>query len=552
MDPVSAIGLASSLLGIIDVAARSISALRALQQRWKVADLTISLVISQLTTLKAALNQIKEWISTSLNSIQHYQLVMDLGASLESCETLLHFIDGQLSHLDFNDSNDLSIESKIKVALQDKAVKECATHLANQSTALNLLLTALNCRSMSEQSTLLQAEENRWVLDRVRDDSSSLLSLRDSASFRSSLTAATEQSHLLDISFDFDEELTSTKVYHRQWRPLIRGALRKGRKTKEGSEKSRKINNVRILAQGAPGHRGCTLPKVMSTLCGGIYDPELRRSHIYQVVFDTVDTTFEIMRELCLPSNNPGTETLPLFARCSQRPMNIAEMSGELGAALVALWDDPVVKWCYQDKVEGTAHPSATYFLDSIHRIASAGYIPTFEDAAMSLIVRNGHSDSLRLPVSMSSRHYSFVRWVPHGASLKMPHEPSRNMADECENLDAVLFMADCNTYFADSSLENEWDNTLQRFRLFCKFPWLAEKDIILVFLNIDKFPIEPLDGHALRHSKQNNYAETATRGDIINRFCSLNEDDSREIYAICAEMTQGPKIWTCLKMRCS
>lgn len=144
MDPVSAIGLASSLLGIIDVAARSISALRALQQRWKVADLTISLLISQLTTLKATLNQIKEWISTSLNSIQHYQLVIDLGASLESCETLLLFIDGQLSHLDFNDSNDLSIESKIKVALQDKAVKECATHLVNQSTALNLLLTALN------------------------------------------------------------------------------------------------------------------------------------------------------------------------------------------------------------------------------------------------------------------------------------------------------------------------------------------------------------------------------------------------------------------------
>lgn len=98
----------------------------------------------------------------------------------------------------------------------------------------------------------------------------------------------------------------------------------------------------------------------MSTLCEGIYDPELRRSHIYQIVFDTVDTTFEIMRELCLPSNNLGTETLPLFARCSQRPMSIAEMSGELGAALVALRDDPVVKWCYHDKVEGTAHPSAT------------------------------------------------------------------------------------------------------------------------------------------------------------------------------------------------
>lgn len=144
MDPVSAIGLAGSIVGIIDVAVKSISALRALQQRWKVADLTISLLISQLTTLKAALSQIKDWISTSLNANYHYQLVMDLGASLESCETLVLFISGQLTQLYWKDSNTLLFESRIHTVLQDKTIKECATHLANQSTALNLLLTALN------------------------------------------------------------------------------------------------------------------------------------------------------------------------------------------------------------------------------------------------------------------------------------------------------------------------------------------------------------------------------------------------------------------------
>ena len=144
MDPVSAVGLAGSVVGIIDVATRSIGALRALQQRWKTADLTISILKSQLTTLKAALGQIKDWISTSLNANHHYQLVMDLGSALNSCETLLLFIDGQVSHLAWNDNNALSLESKIKAVLQDKTVRECATHLANQSMALNLLLTALN------------------------------------------------------------------------------------------------------------------------------------------------------------------------------------------------------------------------------------------------------------------------------------------------------------------------------------------------------------------------------------------------------------------------
>ena len=144
MDLISAIGLAGSIVGIIDVAARSISALRALQQQWKMVDLTVSLSIGQLTTLKSALNQIEEWITNNLNEIEHYQLVIDLGTSLESCKTLLLFIDEQLNHLGLSDSNHSSVESRIKVVLQDNTVKECATHLANQSAALNLLLTALN------------------------------------------------------------------------------------------------------------------------------------------------------------------------------------------------------------------------------------------------------------------------------------------------------------------------------------------------------------------------------------------------------------------------
>ena len=144
MEPVSAIGLVGSIVGIIDVAARSISTLRVLQQRWKTADLTISLLISQLTTLKAALGEIEEWIESSLNAVQHYQLVMDLNGSLESCEALLVFIHEQLAHFDWCNSNVLSFESKIQAVLQDKTIKECATHLAHQSTALNLLLTALN------------------------------------------------------------------------------------------------------------------------------------------------------------------------------------------------------------------------------------------------------------------------------------------------------------------------------------------------------------------------------------------------------------------------
>ena len=68
MEPVSVIGLTGPIIGIVDVAARSISAVRILQQRWKLADLTIILLISQLTTPKAAMSQIEVCI---LNPLEH-------------------------------------------------------------------------------------------------------------------------------------------------------------------------------------------------------------------------------------------------------------------------------------------------------------------------------------------------------------------------------------------------------------------------------------------------------------------------------------------------
>ena len=145
MDGLSAISLAGSIVGIVDVAARSISALRKIQERWKAADLTVSVLIGQLTILKAALDQISKWVSTSLTgSSQHHQLVIDLEAAVQSCRLLLSLLDEYLSKLEWDTSHRLDFESRVKIVLQDCNMKELANHLSNQSIALNLLLTAIN------------------------------------------------------------------------------------------------------------------------------------------------------------------------------------------------------------------------------------------------------------------------------------------------------------------------------------------------------------------------------------------------------------------------
>ena len=145
MDPISIVGLAGSIVSIVDVIAKSIQNLRELQQRWKAADLTVNSLIGQLFTLKTALNQIQTWMSSSLSKEpQNDQLVANLGHSLDSCSYLVTFMYDHLLLLDWTEANNLTLASKIRAVFHDSEVKDCAVYLDRQVNALNLLLTALN------------------------------------------------------------------------------------------------------------------------------------------------------------------------------------------------------------------------------------------------------------------------------------------------------------------------------------------------------------------------------------------------------------------------
>ena len=145
MEPLSILGAAGSIVGIIDVASRCISSLHALQQRWKDADMTVALMMGQISTLKAALEQISQWMHTDADTLSsHYQLVMDLELALNSSRISITFLDDHVATLMRDQYNELTFNSRARAMVQDTTVQQCAKHLNNQTVALNLLLTALN------------------------------------------------------------------------------------------------------------------------------------------------------------------------------------------------------------------------------------------------------------------------------------------------------------------------------------------------------------------------------------------------------------------------
>jgi hypothetical protein len=77
-----------------------------------------------------------------------------------------------------------------------------------------------------EQSNFLQRAENRNVFSRVRDDSSSLLWLRDSDSEITRKSSFAENLDHLDATFAFDSDLLSSNVYRSAARSSMLRALR--------------------------------------------------------------------------------------------------------------------------------------------------------------------------------------------------------------------------------------------------------------------------------------------------------------------------------------
>ncbi|KAL2802743.1 hypothetical protein BJX63DRAFT_437563 [Aspergillus granulosus] len=107
----------------------------------------------------------------------------------------------------------LTIREKTGFLWHEKETTDFQSLLNNQVNALNLLLTALQCKSLIEQTRLLQTPKSRSTFTRIQDDASSLRSLHDSCSELTQTTTATDTSRFLDTRFSCDTRLFSTRVY---------------------------------------------------------------------------------------------------------------------------------------------------------------------------------------------------------------------------------------------------------------------------------------------------------------------------------------------------
>jgi guanine nucleotide-binding protein G(i) subunit alpha len=144
MDPISIIGTARSVYGVIEVVAKTITAIRDLADEYKKADIRFAGLISQLIALRAAFDKISEWIKSDLVGDPYYQLVMDLDVSISCCRLVTSEIEAVIAELRKDEGGKLKVQSKVKLVFKRKNIDGLQKSLEQQTNALTLLLTACN------------------------------------------------------------------------------------------------------------------------------------------------------------------------------------------------------------------------------------------------------------------------------------------------------------------------------------------------------------------------------------------------------------------------
>ena len=184
----------------------------------------------------------------------------------------------------------------------------------------------------------------------MRDDSSSLVCLRDSASFQTSRSATTATSSMVENEFDFDKVVLGSKVYQSQWRALMKKALKKKgqaqeRPLKKSVDKAKPLEDINILLLG-PSYDGYSkLFSCRSLFFNTSYSFDERvaaKNRIVEVIYNFLKDTLEIVEPVISPWLRDHAEAV--FQQPSTTVHDPEAFPKDLLISLKELWSDQGVR----------------------------------------------------------------------------------------------------------------------------------------------------------------------------------------------------------------
>ncbi|KAL8705633.1 MAG: hypothetical protein Q9201_001270 [Fulgogasparrea decipioides] len=165
------IGGVSGTLTIVGSAAKLAKKLNEIRESYNAVALNIQLAAIQLSTIRAALEDIAEWrLNAPADTRASRNLDATLADSLKGCAVLITVIDGKLGEAGYTPG----VKQKMRHLWLEDVLQSYMSNLDGQVRALQLLLTSFQCRTVAEQMQRLERAEARSVFEQVRADTASL------------------------------------------------------------------------------------------------------------------------------------------------------------------------------------------------------------------------------------------------------------------------------------------------------------------------------------------------------------------------------------------
>ncbi|KAJ5166474.1 uncharacterized protein N7482_005255 [Penicillium canariense] len=229
MDPVSAFGLFSGAIQVLQAIASTVGGLRQLAGKLREADLTIQSLIQELACIRTALTSLKEWLrihrsGSGRDGPKSDELDHDLAVAMDGCRVIMEVLSYEVLELvqSAEESGGIGFKIRMKVVWNDEAMRGHQEKLHAQVQALQLLLQVCQCHSSTEQVRLLRRATTRQIIGKVAGDTATLRSGRLSrvGSDADNLSESSSRRAFSDRIFDFDATIMNSPVYQRalqQW-----------------------------------------------------------------------------------------------------------------------------------------------------------------------------------------------------------------------------------------------------------------------------------------------------------------------------------------------
>ncbi|CAF0767494.1 unnamed protein product [Adineta steineri] len=306
-------------------------------------------------------------------------------------------------------------------------------------------------------------------------------------------------------------------------------------------DKKNQRRELKLLLLGTGESGKSTFIKQMRIIHGTGYSEEDKRSFVklvYQNIFMAMHIMIRAMDTLKIQYRDKRNEQDHAALVRSVDYETVTTFEPQYVEAIKSLWNDPGIKECYDRRREYQLTDSAKYYLDSIDRISTPGYLPTEQDV---LRVRVPTTGIIEYPFDLEN---IIFRMVDVGGQ----RSERRKWIHCFENVTSIMFLAALSEYdlvLVESDNENRMEESKALFRTIITYPWFTNSSVILFLNKKDLLEEKIMHSHLVDYFPEFDGPKRdaqAAREFILKMYVDLNPDSDKIIYShfTCATDTEN------------